>query len=796
MPCSVTRRLLILPAVLSAATAGPVQVDTPAETLPIRAVRILDGPFAKAADANREYLLALDPDRLLSPFLREAGLQAKAPSYGNWENTGLDGHTAGHYLTALANMIAAGEDTPDGELKRRLGHMLDELERCQKANGNGYIGGVPGSRQLWSDVAAGRIDAHGFGLNGKWVPWYNVHKTFAGLRDAWLVANMDKAKPLLIGMGTWCVDLISGLSDSQMQEMLRSEHGGMNEALADIYAITGERRFLDAARRFDHREVLNPLMNREDKLTGLHANTQIPKVVGLAREAALTGDRKSAAGARFFWETVTSRRSVAFGGNSVGEHFHPLDDFRPLLESREGPETCNTYNMLRLSERLFVMEPKAEYADYYERALYNHLLASIHPQRPGYVYFTPIRPQHYRVYSEPDHCFWCCVGSGLENPGKYGEFIYAKASDGIYVNLFIPSELTVSKGFGLRQETRFPYEEQSRITLDLTEPSEFTLRLRHPAWVARGAFKVTVNGESVGMTSQPSSYAEIRREWNNGDVIELALPMTTTLERLPDGSDWAAILHGPIVLAARTGKEGVTGQRADGSRMGHVAHGPTVQLDQAIALTGSPAELAANLKPAPDAGPLHFRLSGVIAPEPEGGVLLEPFFGLHDERYQMYWQITSAADLAAMRERLAAEEREKAAREAETLDLVKPGEQQPEVEHAFQGGNTRTGIHEGRRWRDGEWFQYTLDTRGQNPVDLEVTYWGGDRDRRFEIHANLRKIATEELKGEHPGEFVRKRYPIPAELLAKSPDGKVTIKFIATQWVAGGVFDVRLMKGR
>lgn len=788
--------VLLVPALLNVTFAAPVNVETPAETFPIRAVRILDGPFAKAADANREYLLALDPDRLLAPFLREAGLKPKAETYGNWENTGLDGHTAGHYLTALANMIAAGEDTENSELKKRLAYMLDEMERCQKANGDGYIGGVPGSRQLWKDVAAGKINAHGFGLNGKWVPWYNVHKTFAGLRDAWQVAGMEKAKPLLVGLGDWCLELISGLNDDQMQDMLRSEHGGMNETLADIYAITGDRKYLDAARRFDHHAVLDPMMRREDKLTGIHANTQIPKVVGLAREAILAGDDKAATGARFFWETVTARRSVAFGGNSVGEHFHPLDDFRPLLESREGPETCNTYNMLRLTERLFVMEPKAEYADYYERALYNHLLASIHPQDPGYVYFTPIRPQHYRVYSEPDHCFWCCVGSGIENPGKYGEFIYAKSKDGVYVNLFISSELTVSNGIRLRQETKFPDEERSQIKMALSKPSTFTLRVRHPSWVAAGGFKITVNGEAVDVVSKPSSYAEVRREWKDGDVVELALPMTTTLERLPDGSDWAAILHGPVVLAARSGKQGVTGLRADGSRMGHVAHGSTVPLDQAMVLTGSPAEVAANLKPDPDAGPMRFRLTGVVTPEPENGVLLEPFFGLHDERYQMYWQVTSAGDLAAVKERLASEEKQKAVREAETIDLVKPGEQQPEVEHAFKGEKTKTGIHQGRRWRDGEWFQYTLDTRGEKPVDLEVTYWGEDKDRSFEIQADSHLIATVELKGEHPGEFVSKRYSIPADVLTKAPDGKVTIKFVAKQWVAGGVFDVRLVKGK
>lgn len=781
-----------LPLVLPAA---PVKVDTPAETFPLKNVRVEGGPFAEAVKANREYLLALDPDRLLAPFLREAGLKPKAQSYGNWENTGLDGHTGGHYLTALANMVASGDD-PDGQLKKRLEYMLDELERCQKANGDGYIGGVPGSKKLWKDVAAGRIDAHGFGLNGAWVPLYNIHKTFAGLRDAWQVAGMEKGKTLLIGMGDWCVKLISGLSDDQLQNILQSEHGGMNEVLADIYAITGDRKYLDAAMRFNHDAVLDPLMNGEDRLTGMHANTQIPKVVGLAREAILTGDKKEEAGARFFWETVTKHRSVAFGGNSVNEHFHATDDFRKLLESREGPETCNTYNMLRLTERLFVMEPKAEYADYYERALYNHILSSINPEDPGYVYFTPIRPQHYRVYSVPDNGFWCCVGTGIENPGNYGHFIYAKAKDGIYVNLFIPSELAVSSGIHLKQETKFPYEESSRIKMELAKPSTFTLRLRHPTWVRENEFKITVNGEAAGGSSKPSSYVEIRREWKDGDTVEVILPMHTTLERLPDGSDWAAILRGPIVLAARDGTDGVTGLRADDSRMGHIAHGPTVPLDQAAVIIGSEEEVAAHLKPAPEAGPMHFRLTDVVVPEPEGGVLLEPFYGLHDERYQMYWRVTSREELAGLQERLAAEEKIKAEKEAATLDMVTAGEQQPEVEHDFKGEQSRTGIHEGRHWRDGQSFQYTLNPRGEKKVDLEVTYWGGDAGREFEIWADATRLATVSLTGAHPGEFFSERYPIPADVLAKAKGSKVTVKFVAKQQVAGGVFEVRLMKGK
>ncbi|MDR3459769.1 MAG: glycoside hydrolase family 127 protein [Verrucomicrobiae bacterium] len=750
------------------------------------------GPFVEAVKANRTYLLELDPDRLLAPFAREAGLEMKARPYGNWESGGLDGHTAGHYLSALSTMIASGADTPDGELRRRLNYMVAELDRCQKAWTNGYVGGVPGSRALWNSVAAGQVEA----VNGKWVPWYNLHKTFAGLRDACLIAGNPEAREVFIHLGDWCVNLISGLSDQQMQRMLRQEHGGMNEVLADLYALTGDQKFIVAARRFSQQAILEPLEHHEDRLTGLHANTQIPKVIGLERIATLTGDQEADSGARFFWDNVTGKRSVAFGGNSVSEHFNDPKNFEGMLESREGPETCNTYNMLRLTEQLFVSQPGAAYADYYERALYNHILASINPEAPGYVYFTPIRPEHYRVYSQPDTCFWCCVGTGMENPGKYGEFIYAQATNGLYVNLFIASELTaVNLGLVLRQETAFPDEPRTKLTLKLQKPSEFTLYLRHPDWVAAGDFAVRVNGKPVTVTSPPSSYAELRRVWHDGDTVEVELPMRTTVERLPDGSDWVAILHGPILLARPSGTNNLVGLIANGSRMGHVASGPLIPLDRAPVLLTDTNDLPQHVKPDRAAGPLHFNLVNVVEPAVANGLPLIPFFRLHDERYQMYWQLTTKEELAARHERLAAEERAKALREASTLDRVAPGEQQPEVEHDYVGQHSDSGLRNGQRWRRGDWFQYALNPRGEKNIELAVTYWGGDAGRTFDILANGELLATESLNNSQPGQFFEKRFSIPAKTLSLATDGHVTIKFSARQGSSvGGIYDVRLMK--
>ena len=768
-----------------------ISPKTPVRMFPLSSVRLLESPFTKAAAADREYMLALDPDRLLAPFRTEAGLQPKKPHYGNWEGEGLGGQTAGHYLSALADMIAAGNDKK-GELQRRLNYMIDELEICQRTNGDGYVGGVPDSHAFWKQIAEGHLDA----MRGKWVPWYNLHKTFAGLRDAYLVGGNEKAKNILIALGDWCDHITSGLSDAQMQQMLGTEQGGMNEVLADIYAITGNEKYLKLSRRFCHQAVLGPLEHEQDRLTGLHANTQIPKVIGLETIATLTGDKEADTGARYFWENVTAHRTVAFGGNSVSEHFNPTNNFQGMLQSREGPETCNTYNMLRLTEQLFASHPRAAYADYYERALYNHILASIDPVTPGFVYFTPIRPEHYRVYSEPDKCFWCCVGTGMENPGRYGQFIYGQSDDGIYVNLFIPSEVTdTNLGLTLRQETKFPDEERSHLTLRLKKSATFTLHLRHPDWVAASEFFVSVNGKAVESTSAASSYVDVKREWKNHDTVEIDLPMHTTVERLPDGSDWVAILHGPIVLAAPDGTNDMRGYRANDSRMGHVANGSMIPLDQVPVLLASADMLPSHIRSvAKKGGPMEFKLTDVVDPAAKDGVTLLPFFRLADQRYQMYWQLTTKADLTARQDKVAAEERRRAAREAATLDSVAIGEQQSEVEHDFSGETSQTGLAKDRRWRDGQSFQYTLATQGEKAAELAVTYFGSDTGRTFDILVSGIVIATETLKGEKPDEFFEKTYPIPGQAMAKATNGRLTVKFVAKEWTAGGIYGLRLTR--
>lgn len=383
----------------------------------------------------------------------------------------------------------------------------------------------------------------------------------------------------------------------------------------------------------------------------------------------------------------------------------------------------------------------------------------------------------------------------MENPGRYGKFIYARAKNELYVNLFIPSELSVSeRGMVLKQETKFPEEARTQLRLQLEKPTAFTLNIRHPAWVNAGDFAVKVNGRSVDVKSTPSSYAAIRREWKDGDTIDVELPMHMRIERLPDGSDWVAFLYGPVVLAKPDGTNNLDGLFADDGRMGQVAHGPMIPLDKVPALLAAEEDLVAHVVPDQAAGPLHFHIMDIIEPAEPEGLPLMPFFRLHEHRYQMYWEITTAEKITARKEKLAAEERFRQSREAATIDWVAVGEQQPEVEHDLKGEGMETGIHNGRRWRHGAWIQYTLDSQGEKEVVLSVTYSGDDRGREFDILANGTRIATQRLIGEKPNGFIEKRYPIPSDILQAAGNGRLTVRFTVKQQLAGGLYDVRLLR--
>ena len=784
-------------ALLLSVSLGKAQNRQQVSYFPLQDVKLLNSPFLQAQQTDLHYILSMNPDRLLAPFLREAGLTPKAPSYTNWENTGLDGHIGGHYLSALSMMYAATGDTA---VYNRLNYMLNELHRAQQAVGTGFIGGTPNSLQLWKDIKAGNIRAGGFDLNGKWVPLYNIHKTYAGLRDAYLYAGSDLARQMLVDFTDWMIDITSDLSDEQIQDMLRSEHGGLNETFADVAEITGDKKYLELARRFSHKLILDPLIKEEDKLTGMHANTQIPKVIGYKRIAELSQDDKNwnhAAewdhAARFFWNTVVNHRSVCIGGNSVREHFHPSDNFMSMLNDVQGPETCNTYNMLRLTKMLYQDSPETNFADYYERALYNHILASQEPEKGGFVYFTPMRPGHYRVYSQPETSMWCCVGSGLENHTKYGEFIYAHQKDTLYVNLFIPSQLTwKEKGVTLTQETRFPDDGKVTLRIDKAPKKGITLKIRQPQWTGHSKeYNVKINGKNeASIVEENSNYLTLHRKWKKGDVITFNLPMKVSLEQIPDKKDYYAFLYGPIVLAASTGTGHLDGLYADDSRGGHIAHGKQIPLQEVPMLIGNPESIRNSLHKKDD-NQLIFTFDGNVYPAQNKTLELIPFFRLHNARYAIYFRQANEEQFKIIQKEMATAERKATELANQTVDLIFPGEQQPESDHGIQYEQAETGTNKDRHFRRAKgWFSYNLKVK-EEAGRIRITIQKNDRNK-VAILLNNNKLAVNPTISEADKDgFITLSWLLPQKLKS----GSCPIRFTpdGTEWTPA-IYEVRLLK--
>lgn len=761
---------------LAASLQGAAQLPAKVESFPIRCVRLTASPFKHAEDMDIQYLLAINPDRLLAPYLKEAGLAPKAINYTNWENTGLDGHVGGHYVSALSYMYAA---TGHAEIKGRLDYMISELQRCQDADG--YLSGVPGGRQIWQEIKEGNIRASGFGLNDRWVPLYNIHKIYAGLRDAYLIGGKTEAREMLVKLTDWMIRLVQGLSDEQLQDMLRSEHGGLNETFADVAAITGDKRYLELAHRFSHQLVLQPLLKKEDKLTGMHANTQIPKVIGFKRMADLEGNEDWSEASRYFWETVMKNRSISIGGNSVFEHFHPADDFSSMMTSEQGPETCNTYNMLRLTKMLYQTSADASYVDYYERALYNHILSTINPIQGGFVYFTPMRPGHYRVYSQPQTSFWCCVGSGMENHARYGEMIYGHKDRNLYVNLFIPSTLDWN-GTLVEQHTAFPEEEATTLVVTpQKDKQKFAVHVRIPSWVKQGTVSMQINGKPVQPVVK-EGYAVVERSWKKGDKLQVALPMHLYTMGLPDGSANYSFLYGPVVLGASLGKQQQEGMYADDSRGGHIAAGPRWPLQDMPVIVGHRDHILTHVTK-DESQPLTFTLSGIHAKHVKE-LTLQPFFRLHECRYMVYFPVITPDELSARLERLAEEEKARIALDAITADKVTCGEQQPESDHFIQMEQASAGDDEGVHWRETRaWFSYRMKTAGKKVARVRIAF-RPDARRDAWIYINDEKV------GSLSGNGKVAQFAVPAHLQTA---GSLTVKIArGDSKVTPHIYEVRL----
>lgn len=767
------------------------------DEFPLGDITLLDGPLKHARDLNVQVLLKYDCDRMLAPYRKEAGLQPRKPSYPNWD--GLDGHVGGHYLSALAINAATGNE----ECRKRMEYMISELQLVLDANNqrpeawcHNYIGGVPNSAKMWTAFSKGDFGPY----FGTWAPFYNIHKMYAGLRDAWLYCGNEQAKNLFLKFCDWAVDITRDLNDEQMEKMLGNEHGGMNEVLADAYAITGEQKYLDCARRFSHRMLLVPLENGKDCLDNMHANTQIPKVIGYQRIAELAHDVQYHNASEYFWEIVTRQRSLALGGNSRREHFPTKENCIDYINDIDGPESCNTYNMLKLTEDLNRVKPNGMYGDFYETAMFNHILSAQHPQHGGYVYFTSARPRHYRNYSAPNEAMWCCVGTGMEDHGKYGQFVWThdkgvKAEDdALYVNLFVASELNwKDRKMVIRQQTAFPYAETSVVEVAKGKGT-FILKVRKPSWCEN----FTVKGVGFDADSyEENGFVCMKRKWKKGDQVKISMPMHAYIKPMINVPQYVAIMYGPILLGMKTGTEDMRSLIADDSRFGQYAGGKKLALDEApILLPKHLDDIAKNLKPVPGK-PLHFKLATHMENTIDGE--LQPFFEIHDSRYMMYWLALGENDYKAYMQKLADEEKARQALEARTVDKVNPGEQQPEADHRMETDDSNKGNTEGiffRDAKDGHYFSYLMQTKGETNLSLQLKFWGQDewRTSEFDIYVNDKLLCS--VNNSHrwrTTQFKTVDYAIPSEFVKGKKE--IRVKFVAHKGKqVGQIYGVRLVK--
>jgi uncharacterized protein len=637
--------LVVLGVVAARAAEVVPVVKAQAEEFPLSAVKLLDGPFRQAMEVDRAFLLQIEPDRLLAGFRVQAGLPKKAEPYRGWEAINptnrytMAGHSLGHYLSALSLMAAT---TGDAECRRRADYIVAELAECQKAAGSGMLCAVPDSRGLFGEIAAGNIKSdHLFRLNDGYVPIYSIHKVMAGLRDAWRLLGNRTARDVLIRQTDWLASVFEKLSDQQVQDVLETEHGGVVEVVADVYALTGDAKYLALARRLNHKKIFDPLARGEDPLRSVpparpvHANAQIPKVIGMERLYELTGEKPFSAAANSFWDNVVNTRSFVIGGHGENEFFFAPEDFPTRgISSPTGPETCNTYNMLKLSRQLWLIQPSAPAADFIERALFNHILSSQDPEQGGFCYFTSMRPGAYRTYCTATNDFWCCTGTGVENHAKYGEFIYAHFGDHLWVDQWVASELNwADQGATVQLDTRFPENGKATLTITVAQPRKLVVSVRCPGWVKAGAMKWSINGANEKLDVQPGNYATLERTWKSGDKLEMEWPMALRTELLPHSTNWVAVLWGPVVLAGELGTNAL--ERVNFHGRNYIAS-RSLPPDKAPYFVGTLGDVLAKIKTEPGKQ-LVYHTDGLVQP---ADVTLEPFYKVHGQRYSVYWQLT------------------------------------------------------------------------------------------------------------------------------------------------------------
>lgn len=773
---------LVLFLITSAAEAQPIKNAIPdlARPLPLSSVRVTGGPLKRAQDLNAEYLLKLEPDRMMAYYRKRAGLEPKSQGYPGWDGDGrnLTGHIAGHYLSGVSLMFAATGDT---RFKERADYLLKEMKEVQDKNADGYLGAIEGLREKFAEVAKGNIKSTFFDLNGLWSPWYTLHKTFAGLRDAYRFTGNPTALELEVKYAAWAEMVLKPLTPEQTQQVLNTEFGGMNEVLADLYADTGDKRWLNLSRRFDHHAFLDPLKRREDKLAGQHGNTQVPKMLGVLMQYIYTGEQPDGTAAEFFWDAVVNDHTYATGGHGKDEYFGPPDQLAERVDGRTN-ETCNVYNMLKMTRRLFAIHPEIKYAEFDERALFNHILASIDPEDGRTCYMVPVGRGVRHEYQDMFRSFTCCVGSGMESHALHGSGIYYESGDRLWINLYVPSTASwKGAGANVAMTTSFPEGDAATLNFTLQKSKSFTVALRRPSWAGDG-FAVKVNGKSVTQLPRPGSYVELKRTWKTGDSVSLVLPKKLHLEELADNKRRAALMWGPLVLAGDLGPE----------RRGGPSESPGL-------VTGE-KPLTEWLQPVRDNLGVY-RTVGV-GRNTEGQtneVEFVPFYRLHRRTYSVYWDLHTDESWTRKIEELNAERTRQQKLEAATTAFLTPGDSEKEKTFNAKSEESASDRVQGRVGRRAKkWFSYELPVDPAKSMALVVTFSTEERAKRsFEILVDGQRVGEGSIEryppGSPTGRFYDIDYKLPAELIKDKQ--KVTIRFQST----GGnetatVFGIRIIR--
>lgn len=734
-------------------SAGAVQevVAMRAEPFPLADVRLLPGPCLTAQEANRQYLLLLNPDRLLHAFRTNAGLPAPGEPLGGWEapNVEVRGHFVGHYLSACALMYAS---TGDEALRDRADLLVAELAKCQEALGGGYLSAFPAA--FWDRLESLQ--------NPPWAPFYVIHKILAGLLDVHRLCGNAQALAVADKLARYFQGRFAKLDVRTIDLLLNVEQGGMSDALYQLYALTGDQAHFEHAHQHERAAFLGGLAMEHDNLSAIHANTHIPEVIGAAERYELTGDPRYRTIAEFFWHCVVDHRSYCTGGSNSGEHW-PLPD---RLAGTLGPttqESCTTYNMLKLTGHLFAWSADPAYGDFAELAFWNGILGTQRASDGMLIYYLPLATGHAKTYGTPYDSFWCCYGTGIETFSKLGDGIFWRDERGLLVNQFVPATVEWrERGVRLEQRTSFPDEPATTLIVHAAAPARFALRLRVPNWLA-GPPEIKLNGQLQSLAVRNGTVAELEREWRDGDTVTMSLPMRLQAVPMPDDPELVAVRYGPIVLAGLTDHERL--------------------------FLAEPTQPDSWLEPVPGE-PLTFRTKG--QPEP---MTLKPLHRILDERYGVYWTVTQPG--SPTHQRILAEEEARRQREARRIDFVLPNNQESEAAHGLTGERHGAGPLNNRGWRhavEGGWFSYTLKVTPDAPVILSVTYWGSDSgNREFDVLVDDTLLETRRLNNTQPGRFFDVDLPLPAELTRGKET--ITVKFQAKPGnFAGGVFGVATLR--